>query len=145
MNRVIWSVGVMVGIGLLSVVPVRAHHAFAAEFDANRPVKLTGTLVKVEWVNPHSWFHFDVKRADGEVERWMFEGGGPAGLARRGFTKDYEGLTPGAELVIEGYLSKGLPRRANARTMTFVDGRAMFIGSSGTGAPRDGADPTEGR
>jgi hypothetical protein len=144
MKRVILGLGTLVGVGLLTATTVRAHHAFAAEFDANRPIKVKGTLVKVDWVNPHSWFHIEVRRPDGQVEKWMFEGGGPSALARRGFTKDYEGLRPGAELMVEGYLSKGLPRRANARTMTFADGRAMFVGSSGTGAPTDGADPTEG-
>jgi hypothetical protein len=144
MKRLLLGISALVGVGLLTATTVRAHHAFAAEFDANRPIKVKGTLVKVDWVNPHSWFHIEVRRPDGQVEKWMFEGGGPAGLARRGITKDYEGLQPGAELLIEGYLSKGLPRRANARTMTFADGRAMFVGSSGTGAPADGADPTEG-
>ena len=122
---------------------IRAHHAFAAEFDVNKPVKMTATLDKWEMINPHSWFHIAVKNPNGQVEEWMFEGGGPGALARRGFTKTYEGLQVGTELEIEGYLSKGVPRRANARTMKMADGRLMFVGSSGTGAPLDGADPTE--
>ena len=140
-KRVMLSLCALVSVGLLSGVPVRAHHAFAAEFDANRPVKVTGTLAKVEWVNPHSWFHIDVKMPDGKVERWMFEGGGPGSLTRRGFTK--RSIPLGTELVLEGYMSKGAPRRANARLMTFTDGRMLFVGSSGTGAPDDGRDPTE--
>ena len=145
MERVILSlvaVVAMVGVGLLTVVPVQAHHAFAAEFDANRPIKVEGAITKVELTNPHSWIHIDVRRADGQVEAWMFEGGSPSALARRGFTKDF--LTPGTEVVVEGFLSKGMPRRASARLMTYPDGRQLFVGSSGTGAPplSDGADPT---
>jgi hypothetical protein len=129
-------------IGLLpGAMRVQAHHAFSAEFDANKPVKVTGTITRVEWVNPHTWFHLDVKGPDGKVERWMFEGGGPAALTRRGFTKDF--LKPGTELVIEGFMAKGVPRRANARQMTYPDGRKLFVGSSGTGAPADGLDPDD--
>ena len=141
MKRAILSFVAMVGVGLLTVVPVRAHHAFSAEFDANRPVKVQGTISKVEWTNPHTWFHVNVKRPDGQVEEWMFEGGGPGSLTRRGFTKDY--LKPGTEIIVEGYLSKGVPRRASARVMTYPDGRTLFVGSSGTGAPADGKDPSE--
>ena len=132
----------VVAVGLLSgAARVQAHHAFSAEFDANRPVKVSGTITRVEWVNPHSWFHLDVKTPEGTVERWMFEGGGPGALTRRGFTKDF--LKPGTELVIEGFMAKGVPRRANARLMTYPDGRKLFVGSSGTGAPSDGLDPDD--
>lgn len=140
-TRVMLSVMVMASVGLLTAVSVRAHHAFAAEFDANRPVKVAGTIAKVEWVNPHTWYHIDVKNDAGQVERWMFEGGGPGALTRRGFKKDF--LKPGTELVIEGYMSKGVPRRANARSMKYPDGRILFVGSSGTGAPEDGLDPDD--
>ena len=141
MKRVILSLVALVGVGLLSAVPVWAHHAFAAEFDADRPVAVVGTVAKVELVNPHSWIHVDVVRADGEVERWMFEAGGPISLARRGFTKDY--LPIGTEVSMEGYSAKGVPRRASGRLLKFADGRVLFVGSSGTGAPADGADPVE--
>ena len=141
MKRIILSLAAIGGIGLLATTPVRAHHAFAAEFDANRPVKVVGTIVKVEWTNPHTWFHIDVKRPDGQVERWLWEGGGPGSLTKRGFTKDY--LKPGTEIHLEGFLSKGVPRRANARSMTYPDGRKLFVGSSGTGAPADGLDPSD--
>ena len=133
----------MIGIGMLTAVPVRAHHAFAAEFDSNRPVKMKGTVTKVEWTNPHSWVYLDVKTADGRVENWSFETAAPGALARRGFTKDY--LKPGTEIVVEGFMSKGVPRRANGRDVFFPDGRRLFLGSSGTGAPLDGKDPSESK
>jgi hypothetical protein len=131
----------MVGFGLLSAVPVRAHHAFAAEFDAHRPVKLQGTLAKVEWVNPHAWIHIDVKGPDGQMERWLIEAGGPNVLTKRGLTKDF--LKAGTEIVVDGFLAKGVPHRANGRLITTPDGRSIFLGSSGTGAPQDGKDSSE--
>jgi hypothetical protein len=137
-TRVIVSVVVVSGVALLSALSAWAHHGFSAEYDANRPVKVQGKVVKVEWVNPHSWFHLDV---DGEM--WAMEGGNPSALSRRGFTKNY--LSPGTEIIAEGFMSKGLPRRFNGRSIRFPDGRTLFIGSSGTGAPVDGTDPTEGR
>ena len=138
-ERVILSLIAVVAVGLIAAaVPVRAHHAFAAEFDANRPIRVEGVLVKLEWTNPHAWFHVDVKGPDGKVERWMFEAGNPSNLTRRGITKNY--VKVGTELAIEGFLSKGIPRRANGRVMTRLDtGQSLFMGSSGTGAPSDGA------
>jgi hypothetical protein len=121
--------------------PALAHHAFAAEFDAKKPVRLQGTVTKVEWVNPHAWIHVDVKKADGTVEQWMIEGGTPNTLFRRGFTKN--SLLPGTVIVIDGYQAKDGSLRANGRDLTLPDGRKLFLGSSGTGAPRDGKDPTE--
>ena len=129
------------GLLMLTAVPVRAHHSFAAEFDAEQPVKISGTLVKVEWTNPHTWFHFDVKKPDGTVERWMFEGSPPGPLRRRGITRDNP--KPGTEMVVEGFMSKAFPRRASGRVFVHPDGTSLFVGSSGTGAPRDGRDPTE--
>ena len=140
MKPVILSLAV-IGVAMLTAVPVRAHHAFAAEFDSDRPVKMKGTVTKVEWTNPHSWVYLDVKTADGRVENWSFETAAPGALARRGFTKDY--LKPGTEIVVEGFMSKGVPRRANGRDVFFPDGRRLFLGSSGTGAPLDGKDPSE--
>jgi uncharacterized protein DUF6152 len=125
----------------LAALPTSAHHAFSAEFDAKRPVTLRGTVVKVEWINPHSWFHVDVKTRDGKVQRWMVEAGNPNNLFRRGWSKDV--ISPGMEIVVDGYQAKDASRRANGRNLTFPDGRKLFMGSSGTGAPRDGKDPTE--
>jgi hypothetical protein len=110
-----------------------AHHAFAAEFDANKPVSFTGKITKMEWVNPHCWLHIEVKGSDGTVASWAIEAGTPNVLFRRGFTKDT--LQPGLEVVVDGYQSKDGSRRANGRDLTFPDGRKLFLGSSGTGAP----------
>ena len=115
-----------------------AHHAFAAEFDAKNPIKLRGTVAKTEWINPHTWIHIDVKRADGKVDRWMIEGGPPNALYRRGFTKD--SLPVGTEILVEGFRAKDGSMRGNGRDLTFANGRKLFLGSSGTGAPRDGRD-----
>jgi hypothetical protein len=126
---------------VLTAVPVSAHHAFAAEFDATKPIKLRGTVVRMEWINPHSWIHLDVKKPDGKVERWMIEGGPPNALYRRGFTKD--SLPIGIEILVEGFRAKDGSLKGNGRDLTFPDGRRLFVGSSGTGAPRDGKDLTD--
>jgi hypothetical protein len=112
---------------------VYAHHAFAAEFDALKPVSLRGTVTKVEWVNPHVWIHVQVKKPDGTMESWAIEGGTPNVLFRRGFSK--QSLTSGTEIVIDGYQAKDGTRRANGRDLTLPDGKRLFLGSSGTGAP----------
>jgi hypothetical protein len=133
---------VIAGAGLLlGTVPVRAHHAFAAEFDAKKPLQLRGTVTKMEWINPHAWIHVDVKKADGTIESWMIEGGTPNTLLRRGFTKN--SLLPGTEIVVDGYQAKDGSHRANGRDLTLPDGKKLFMGSSGTGAPVDGKDTTE--
>ena len=124
-----------------AAMPVIAHHSFAAEFDAKKPVKMRGTVVKMEWINPHSWIHIDVKKEDGKVERWMVEGGAPNALLRRGWTK--KSLPEGTEILIEGFQAKDGSTRANGRDITFPDGKKLFVGSSGTGAPRDGRDTSE--
>ena len=120
-----------------------AHHAFAAEFDANKPVRLKGAVTRMEWINPHAWIHIDVKSASGDVEKWMIEGGTPNTLLRRGFTKN--SLQYGTEIVVDGYQAKDGSRKANGRDLTFPDGRKLFMGSSGTGAPKDGRDQTESK
>jgi hypothetical protein len=126
-----------------STAAIHGHHAFGAEFDPNAPIRLQGKVVKLEWVNPHAWIHIEVTNKDGQKEVWMVEGGTPNTLLRRGLTRD--SLTVGTELVVDGYQTKDHSlKRANGRDVTFTDGRKMFMGSSGTGAPRDGRDPTEG-
>jgi hypothetical protein len=120
-----------------------AHHSFAAEFDANAPVTLHGTITKMEWINPHSWIHVDVKNNDGTVTEWMVEGGTPNTLFRRGFTRD--AVKAGTEITVEGYRAKTGANRANGRDLILKDGRRLFMGSSGTGAPIDGKDTGESK
>ena len=137
--------GAAIATALLGGAAAFAHHAFAAEFDANKPVNLRGPVTRVEWINPHAWIHIDSKNADGSTTAWMVEGGTPNTLLRRGITKD--SLVIGTEIVVRGYQSKDAlckPKcRANGRDVTFPDGRKLFMGSSGTGAPKDGSDQTE--
>ena len=118
---------------MLAAVPAWAHHAFAAEFDAKKPVHLEGTVSKVELINPHTWIHVDVKNTDGTMTSWMVEAGSPNVLLRRGFTKTT--IAPGTPCVVEGYQSKDGSLRANGRDITLPDGRKLFLGSTGTGAP----------
>jgi len=126
---------------VLAVRTASGHHAFAAEFDSNKPIKLKGTVTRMEWINPHTWIHMDVKKPNGKVEQWMIEGGPPNALYRRGFTRD--SLPTGAEIVVEGFQAKDGSLRGNGRDITFADGRKLFVGSSGTGAPKDGRDTTD--
>ena len=123
----------IVGALLVGASTVSAHHAFAAEFDASRPVNFKATVKKVEWVNPHVWIHVDVKRPDGSIEAWAIEGGTPNVLFRRGVTR--QSLPAGTEVVVDGYRAKDGTRRANGRDLTLADGRKLFLGSSGIGAP----------
>ena len=118
-----------------------AHHAFSAEFDATKPVALRGTITKMEWINPHAWLHIDVTNEDGTVDAWMIEAGPPGALVRPRWRPDTG--TPGIEVLVEGYQAIDGAFRANGRDVTFPDGTRLFAGSSGTGAPRDGRDPTE--
>ncbi len=128
------AIGICVGIVFPpAATPAFAHHAFSAEFDAKKPVKLKGTVTKIEWINPHSWVHIDVKKANGTVEQWMIEAGTPNVLYRRGLTK--ESLKAGLEILVEGYQAKNGRLRANGRDITLPNGRTLFVGSSGTGAP----------
>ena len=113
---------------LAATLPAWAHHSFASEFDVTKPVKLEGTVTKMEWINPHSWIHIDVKNPDGTVTSWMIEGGSPNSLLRRGFTK--HSLETGTLIVVEGYQAKDGASRANGRDLTFPDGRKLFIGSN---------------
>ncbi len=130
-----------VRISSATAVRLSAHHAFAAEFDANAPVHLVGKVTKMEWINPHAWVHIKVEKEDGTVEEWMIEGGTPNTLFRRGFSK--KSLLPGTVIIVDGYQSKDGSLKANGRDLTLPDGSKLFMGSSGTGAPMDGADPTQ--
>jgi DNA/RNA endonuclease YhcR with UshA esterase domain len=144
-SRLMFTLGAvavaLAGFGAGTTVQIRAHHAFGAEFDPNRPVLLRGPIVRVEWVNPHTWIHVEVTNDDGTTQVWMVEGGTPNTLLRRGLTRDT--IQIGAVVVVDGYQSKDRSARANGRDVTFEDGSKFFLGSSGTGAPRDGRDPTE--
>jgi hypothetical protein len=141
MQRTLWILIASCGL-LYATTPVAGHHAFGAEFDPDAPIRLQGKVVKLEWVNPHAWIHIEVKKPDGTTEVWMVEGGTPNTLLRRGLTR--ESLKYGTELIVDGYQTKDHSlKRANGRDVTFTDGRKIFMGSSGTGAPRDGRDPTE--
>ena len=125
-----------VGISLAAfvwLVPLVAHHAFSSEFDATKPVRLRGTITKMEWINPHAWMHIEVAIDGGETENWMIEAGPPGALVRRGWRKD--SVKPGVEVLVEGYRAIDGTNKANGRDVTLPDGTRLFAGSSGTGAP----------
>jgi len=144
-----FTIGAVIAAGIAALFcapPLRAHHAFAAEFDEKRPVHFAdATVTKVELINPHSWIHVDVKGADGTVENWAIEAGSPNILMRRGITR--ESLKPGDKIVVDGYQSKDGSHRANGRDLTLPNGQKLFLGSGNTGAPyevqRPGIDTQE--
>ena len=132
------AVGTALSVAL-ATASLAAHHSFAAEFDAGNPVELRGVVTAMDWVNPHSWIHLDVKGQDGTITKWMVESATPNTLFRRGFTKD--SLKVGTEVIVHGYRAKNGANRANGRDLMLPDGKRLFMGSSGTGAPEDGKDP----
>ena len=131
----------LLAVAAMAGLKASAHHAFGAEFDPNRPIIVRGPVVKIEWTNPHAWFHVEHTNEDGTKTVWMMEAGTPNTLLRRGIHRN--SVPIGTEVVIDGYQSKDLSNSGNGRNMTFANGEPLFMGSSGTGAPRDGADPTE--
>jgi hypothetical protein len=135
-TRTALLLGIPAMIFLAYSAALNAHHAFGAEFDRNAPIRLQGKIVKLEWVNPHTWIHLEVTTEEKAGEVWMVEGGTPNVLLRRGLRRDC--LTPGTEIIVDGYQTKNHNlRRANGRDVTFLDGSKIFMGSSGTGAPDD--------
>jgi hypothetical protein len=127
---------VVCGVLLLgSAAHLVAHHSFASEFDINRPIQLTGTVTKIEWINPHAWIYVDVKKPDGTIENWAVETGTPNTLLRRGLKKT--DLPPGTALKVSGYQARDGTAKANGVNVTFSDGRALTIGSVGSGAPTE--------
>ena len=135
---------IVTGAGLLlAAAPVWAHHAFAAEFDIDRPLKLRGTVTKWQVTNPHSWIHIDVKGPDGKVVAWAIEGGSPNTLYRLGFTK--ESLVPGTEILVDGFQAKDLSHKAVGKNITLPSGKKLFLGGSAPGASGDGAEETQKR
>jgi hypothetical protein len=138
----LFALALVLGL-ILSVRSGQAHHSFSAEFDVNQPITLHGTLTRMDWVNPHGWFYIDVKESDGTVTNWAIEAGGPNALLRRGLRRT--DFPIGSEVVVTGFRAKNGTATANGRTVKLTDGRDFFLGSSGTGAPSDGADPEEQR
>ena len=140
-----WMLGGLVVAAMFMTVAVRAHHAFSAEFDANLPIQVEGKVTRVDWINPHSWIYVMDESEDGTTQEWMLEAGTPNTLLRRGITATI--LTVGTEVRVRGCQSKDRICdpicRGSGRDIVFADGTSLFMGSSGTGAPRDGADPTE--
>ena len=137
MRTKVFSVIAGAALVLAAAAPVFAHHSFAAEFDAKKPVTLKGVVTKMEWINPHSWIHLDVTGPDGKVTSWMVEGGSPNSLLRNGFTKN--SLPPGTEIVVEGYQAKDGANRAVGKDLTYTDGKRLFLGGSAPGANGPGA------
>ena len=127
------SIALATALSAAIALPVYAHHSFSAEFDEAKPVKLQGIVTKMEWINPHSWIHMDVTGEDGKVVPWMIEAGTPNTMVRRGFTRD--SLKAGSEIVVQGFLSKDGSNRANGFSITFTDGRRLFVGGSAPGTP----------
>ena len=126
-------IAIVLCVGISVTVPLLSHHAFSSEFDANKPVKLKGTVSRIEWINPHTWIHVDVKETDGKITKWMIEGGSPNALIRRGVTSQL--LKVGMEVMVDGYQAKDGSSRANGRDITLADGRKLSVSSPGTGAP----------
>jgi hypothetical protein len=131
----------IVGFGPWAPAGAAAHHAFAAEFDANKPVKFRGTVTKMEWINPHAWIHIDVKGDDGKVTSWMIEAAAPNALLRRGWTKN--SLPVGTEILVQGFQAKDGANRANGSIITLTDGKKLFVGAAAGEAGAAPGAPTQ--
>jgi DNA/RNA endonuclease YhcR with UshA esterase domain len=128
-----WIAAAFISLGL-SALPLAAHHSFAAEYDDTKPIKVTGVVTKVEWLNPHVWFYVDVKDGSGKVTNWAFSGGAPGQLMRRGVTHDV--IQPGMTITVEGYLAKDGSHNGNGARVTFPDGRQVFTASGEDKLPK---------
>jgi Family of unknown function (DUF6152) len=135
MKKILWAVSICTGLLLAASAPAWAHHAFQAEFDQRKPVKLEGKVTDMEWINPHAWIHIDVKNPDGTVTNWMVECGSPNIMLRRGFTK--RSLEVGTDISVQGYQAKNGSMRANGSSVTFADGKKLFVGGSNPDIPED--------
>jgi hypothetical protein len=133
--RALLTAVVVLSVSRVSV----AHHAFNAEFDAKKPILLKGSVTKMEWINPHAWIYLDAKGPDGKVRNWAVELGAPNALMRRGWRKN--SMPAGSQIIVSGFLAKNATATVNGRDVTFSDGRKLFVGSSGTGAPDDDRRP----
>jgi hypothetical protein len=131
--RKLFLISLAVVVLLAVTLPALAHHAFNAEFDANKPVKLRGKVTKMEWINPHAWVHIEVPETDGKVTAWMVELAAPNAMLRRGWNRN--SLPIGTEILVDGYMSKDGAKRANGSIVTFTDGKKLFVGSSNPNAP----------
>ena len=134
-KKTLWAVSICTGLLLAASAPAWAHHAFQAEIDQRKPIKLEGKVTDMEWINPHAWIHIDVKNPDGTVTNWMVECGSPNIMLRRGFTK--RSLEVGTELAIQGYQAKNGQNKANGSSVTFKDGKKLFVGGSNPDVPED--------
>jgi len=136
MHRRFLNVLAIAGMLTAAALPAAAHHSFSAEFDASKPITLEGTVVKLEWVNPHSWLDIDVPKPDGTVEHWRLEGGSPGVLLRLGWNKN--SLPPGTKIKVTAFQAKDGDFRGSTREIEFPDGRKLGMGSSATN--KDGAE-----
>ena len=131
--RRLFVIGIAAIVLLAVTVPLFAHHAFNAEFDDKKPVKLRGKVTKMEWINPHAWVHIEVPEANGQMVAWMIELAAPNAMLRRGWNRS--SLPVGAEILVDGYQAKDGAKRANGSIVTFTDGKKLFVGSSNPNAP----------